>query len=65
MRKLWILRINAASRMYNLPYSWLMNSLSRSNIRLNRKMLAELAVNEPKSFKSLVEVAKQSAGRKN
>mmetsp|Transcript_10892 Transcript_10892/g.17730 ORF Transcript_10892/g.17730 Transcript_10892/m.17730 type:complete len:140 (-) Transcript_10892:209-628(-) len=57
-RSLWIQRINAASRMYGLPYSVLMNKLDQSDIGLNRKVLSELAVTEPLSFKSVVEVAK-------
>lgn len=57
-RALWIQRINAASRMYGLPYSILINNLAKSEIALNRKVLSELAVTEPLSFKSVVEVAK-------
>jgi large subunit ribosomal protein L20 len=59
-RSLWIQRINAAARIYGLPYSLLMNSLQKSAIPLNRKVLADLAVTEPLSFKSVVEVAKLS-----
>lgn len=58
MRKLWILRVNAATRMYGLPYSNLINLMGRSNIKLDRKVLADLAVNEPLSFRSVVEVVK-------
>ncbi|KAJ1422370.1 50S ribosomal protein L20P [Ochromonadaceae sp. CCMP2298] len=57
-RALWIQRINAASRMYGLPYSVLMHRLEKSDVGLNRKVLADLAVTEPLSFKSVVEVAK-------
>jgi large subunit ribosomal protein L20 len=57
-RKLWIQRINASTRMYGLPYSLFMNNLLRSNIVLDRKVLADLAVTEPLSFKSVVEVSK-------
>jgi large subunit ribosomal protein L20 len=57
-RKLWIQRINAASRMYGFSYSLLIRNLNWSNIGLNRKILADLAVTEPLSFKSVVEVAK-------
>lgn len=57
-RTLWIQRINAASRMYGLPYSILMNNLAKTDVALNRKVLSELAVTEPLSFKSVVEVAK-------
>eukprot|EP01036_Dinobryon_divergens_P030989 gene30989-40319_t len=57
-RKLWIQRINAGSRMYGLPYNRLIGQLNKSAIILNRKVLADLAVTEPLSFKSVVEVAK-------
>eukprot|EP00128_Syssomonas_multiformis_P001885 Colp12_sorted_trinity150504_noHs@26022 len=57
-RALWIQRINAASRMYGLPYSILINKMATADIALNRKVLSELAVTEPLSFKSVVEVAK-------
>jgi len=60
MRSLWIQRINAASRLYGLPYSILVNRLNKSKIVLDRKVLADLAVTEPLSFKSVVEVAKQA-----
>ncbi len=60
MRKLWILRINAASRMYGLPYSNLISGLGQSKIQLDRKVLADLAVSEPLSFKSVVAVAKSA-----
>eukprot|EP01038_Epipyxis_sp_PR26KG_P010135 gene10135-13634_t len=58
IKSLWIVRINAASRMYGLPYSHLTNKLQKSKIILNRKILADLAFNEPLSFKAVVEVAK-------
>jgi ribosomal protein L20 len=58
MRKLWIQRINAATRMYGVPYNLFMFNLARGNIALNRKVLADLAVTEPLSFKSVVEVSK-------
>jgi large subunit ribosomal protein L20 len=54
------MRINAASRIYGLPYRYLVNNLSKSDISLDRKVLADLAVSEPLSFKSIVEVAKQA-----
>lgn len=59
-RKLWIQRINASSRMYGLPYSKLINNMLKTNIILNRKVLSDLAVTEPLSFKSVVEVSKIS-----
>lgn len=60
MRKLWILRLNAASRMYGLPYSRLVNLMLQNNIKLDRKVLSDLAITEPLSFKSVVEVLKAS-----
>ena len=53
-RKLWIIRINAAVRAYGLSYSVFMNKLKESGIEINRKMLAELAVNNPEAFKKIV-----------
>ena len=58
MRKLWIARINAAARMNNMSYSQFMNGLKKADININRKMLAELAVNDMNAFTSLVEKAK-------
>jgi large subunit ribosomal protein L20 len=60
MRKLWITRINAASRAYGVTYSQLMNGLKASGIEVNRKMLAEMAVNEPDSFAKLVKLGQAS-----
>ncbi len=60
MRALWIVRINAAVRELGISYSRFMNLLKKADIQVNRKMLAELAVNEPEAFKVLVETA-QSA----
>jgi len=57
-RKLWISRINAATRMHGMSYSQFMNGLKKSNIFLNRKVLADLAVTDPASFGRLVESAK-------
>jgi len=56
-RKLWIARINAAARNNGLSYSRFMCGLKKSGINLNRKMLADIAVNDPETFKSLVETA--------
>jgi len=53
-RSLWIARINAAVREEGLSYSVFMNKLSKSGVELNRKVLADLAMNEPETFKSLV-----------
>lgn len=58
MRRLWIIRINAAVRQYGLSYSRFMNALKKSEIEINRKMLAELAVNEKEAFEVIVETAK-------
>lgn len=57
MRRLWIIRINAAARNNGTTYSRLIHDLKEADIELNRKMLAELAVNEPKAFTSVVEAA--------
>ena len=57
-RKLWIARINAAARMNNISYSRLMDGLKKAKVDINRKMLAEMAVNDPAGFAQLVEVAK-------
>ena len=60
MRSLWIVRINAAVRELGLSYSKFMNMLKKADIQVNRKMLAELAVNEPEAFEVLVETVKAS-----
>ncbi len=59
-RRLWITRINAASRMHGLSYSQLIGQLKKSNIDINRKMLAQMAVLDPNGFAKVVEVANQS-----
>ena len=58
MRQLWIARINAAARMNGLSYSKFMHGLKLADIEMNRKMLAELAVNDKEGFQTLVEQAK-------
>lgn len=58
MRGLWIQRINAAARQYGLSYSQFINALKKKNIDLNRKVLADLAMNNPEAFKSIVEKVK-------
>ena len=60
MRSLWIARINAAARLNGLSYSKLMHGLKTAGITLNRKMLAELAVNDAKAFAELAEKAKKA-----
>ena len=57
-RKLWIVRINAAVRPYGLSYSRFINGLKLANVDLNRKVLAEMAINDPAAFAKVVEVAK-------
>ena len=58
-RKLWIQRINAACQLNGMKYSRFINGLNRAGIEVNRKMLAEMAVNDAKGFAQLVELAKQ------
>jgi large subunit ribosomal protein L20 len=60
MRELWIIRINAAARLNGLTYSKFMNGLKKAGIVLDRKVLADLAVNNAAEFASLAEVAKQA-----
>ena len=59
-RQLWIARINAAARMNGLSYSKMMHGLKVANVDINRKMLAELAVNDAKGFAALAEIAKKA-----
>ena len=58
LRKLWITRINAAARLNGTSYSRLINAMKKTNIDLNRKMLADLAVRDPQAFAAVVEKAK-------
>ena len=57
-RSLWITRINAGAREYGLSYSQFMGALKKNNIELNRKVLADLAMNQPEAFKSVVDQVK-------
>ena len=57
MRRLWILRVNAACRARGITYSKFMDGLKKSGIEINRKMLADMAVREPESFSSLAAMA--------
>ena len=57
-RQMWIARINAGARMNGISYSQLMNGLKKSGIEINRKMLAEMAVNDKAAFTQLTEMAK-------
>lgn len=52
-RKLWIMRINAATRLYGMNYSTFMGNLSKKDVQINRKVLADLAVNHPDAFKAV------------
>lgn len=60
LRRLWITRINAAARLSGLSYSRLIHGLKGANVELDRKILADLAVRDPQTFASIVELAKQS-----
>ena len=57
-RSLWITRLNAAARLNGMSYSTFINGLKKHNVTVNRKMLADLAVNDPAAFAKLVEIAK-------
>ena len=59
-RKLWIARINAATRLNNLSYSKFMHGLKRANVEIDRKVLAELAISDPNGFAQIVRVASQA-----
>ena len=59
-RKLWIARINAAARMNGLTYSKLIAGLKKANVTINRKMLADLAVNDEKAFAEIANIAKNA-----
>lgn len=59
-RKLWIARINAATRINGLSYSKFMHGLKKANIDMNRKMLSEMAIHDPAGFAELVELAKNA-----
>jgi len=58
-RRLWISRINAAARQHGLPYSRFINGLKQANIEIDRKMLAEMAVNDEQAFAELVDIARE------
>ena len=60
-RRLWIVRINAATREHGMSYSKFMNGLLRASVEIDRKELAEMAVRDPEGFARLVEVSKQAA----
>jgi large subunit ribosomal protein L20 len=60
-RRLWITRINAAARLEGMSYSQLMNGLKKAEVDVNRKMLADIAVNDPDGFRRFVELAREAA----
>ena len=59
-RKLWITRINAAARMNGTTYSKLIAGLKKANVVINRKMLSEIAITDPKAFTEIAEIAKKA-----
>lgn len=61
MRRLWIIRVNAASRTHGMTYGQLMNSLKKAGVGINRKVLADMAVKQPEAFAELVTVAKKQS----
>ena len=63
-RRLWIARINAAARMNGMSYSTFISGLKKAGVQINRKVLADLAVNDGAAFEKLVSVAKQQSERK-
>lgn len=60
IRRLWITRINAAARLNGLSYSVLMNGLKKAGVELDRKVLSDMAINDPGAFTAVVEVAKKA-----
>jgi large subunit ribosomal protein L20 len=60
MRSLWIVRINAAARQNGLTYSDLIRGLDAAGVDVNRKVMADMAITDPKAFSSLVEVARNA-----
>ena len=63
-RKLWITRINAACRLNDISYSRFIEGLNKAGVEVNRKMLSEIAINDPKTFSELVKVAKDGKNGK-
>jgi|SRR5690554_813110 len=62
-RKLWIARINAAARLNGLSYSTFINGLKKAGVQINRKVLADMALRDDRTFKELVNVAKEQIGK--
>lgn len=63
-RKLWITRINAACRQNDISYSRFIEGLTKAGVEINRKMLSEIAINDPKAFSELVKIAKDGKAGK-
>ena len=63
MRKLWIARVNAAARMNEFSYSQLIHGLKLANVDINRKMLSEIAIADPKGFTDIVIIAKEALAK--
>jgi large subunit ribosomal protein L20 len=63
MRRLWIVRINAAARQHDMSYSAFMNGLNKSGVEVDRKVLADIAVHDPKGFSKLVDLSKKGIGK--
>ena len=61
MRRLWITRVNAASRLQGMTYGQLIDGLKKSGVEINRKVLADMAVREPEAFAELVTIAKEQS----
>lgn len=60
IRRLWITRINAGARLNGLSYSVLMNGLKKAGVQLDRKVLSDMAINDPAAFTAITEVAKKA-----
>jgi large subunit ribosomal protein L20 len=63
IKNLWIIRINAACRESGIPYSRFMNGLKKASVGINRKMLADLAVNSPSAFKTLIDLSTEQSAK--
>ena len=61
MRRLWITRVNAASRLQGMTYGELIDGLKKSGVEVNRKLMADMAVKEPEAFNELVTIAKKQS----
>ena len=64
IRRLWITRINAAARTNGLSYSVFMNGLKNAGVELDRKVLSDMAINDPQAFAALAEIAKEATSVK-